>query len=152
MAKTTEHQYEDVSADLEAWFRAEPGAVIEGKLLEFRDIETKFGEKILYIVQTSAECMAVPGGADAKDAEPEVFPAGTNIGVLSSGGMNGMKRIRVGTQLRLECTGTKDIGRGNDMKTFRLQRDVSCLGRGPCYLEAVNKRDNGAPLDDDIGF
>jgi hypothetical protein len=159
MAKNDKPQrnYEDVSYDIEAWWNSEKGDVLEGKLVDFRDVETKFGAKILYIVVTSEACRAVESGND--DAEAEEWDAGSNIGFLSSGGLNALKKLRRGAQVRIEHTGERDVGRGNPMKTYRVQVDRSEPGKGLSYLDE-EKRTNAQQAmpqeqfksEDDIPF
>jgi hypothetical protein len=141
-------EYENVEADLQAWYRPIEGNVLEGKLVDFRDADTKNGRKILYLIHTTAPCIALENDAD-EDTEPAEWPADVIIGLWSSGGLNAMKKVRIGTQVRVECIGEKDIGRQSPMRVFTVQQDKRELGRGHSYVSAKTSRDIA---EDDIPF
>jgi hypothetical protein len=148
----SKRQYDVLSSDVEAWFRPEQGRSLEGKLLEFRSVRTKVGRKILYIIHTTEPCMAV----DQEDNESEAteWPAGTVVGIFSSGGLGAMKRVKTGAQVCIECLGERDTGKVNPMRVFRIGIDRGEPGDGLSVEMTIKglmkaKEPEPAPADDD---
>lgn len=147
-------EFEDVSWDIEGWFKADEGLVLEGEFVSFRTITTEYGPNLVYLFRIAKPCMAKPAGDD--DAEAKEFPKGSTIAVFNSGGLGAMLDIRVGTVVRLTVTGQKKVKRGM-MWTYRVQASKTQRGRGPfprlVELETPKRnRDRRVRRNDDGGF
>lgn len=127
MARNDDSDFEDVSWDIDGWFKADEGLKLEGELVHFRTITTEYGPNLVYVFKLTKPCMAKPSGDD--DAESEEFPADSVIAVFSSGGLQGMQEVRVGTVVRLTVTGQKKVKRGM-MWCYRIQASKR-RGTGP---------------------
>lgn len=118
-------QYEDTGGGSEgdgvAWKPTTAGDVAEGVLRSVKDIETKFGPKVL-IVLNAAKYKSEGGAAETADELEWWVRAETNTGRPTQP-LTELQSVAadIGDRVRVSLTELRDVGKGNPMKVFAAE-------------------------------